>query len=72
MPYDFDIVTTPYIQPLVAFVNDYGMMVLGAMVLMISFSSRRFGILHMVPMVIGLGLVMAGAAHLMIPLFARL
>ena len=71
MPYDFDVVTTPYIEPLVAFINDYGMLVLGAFVLLVSFSGRRMGPLALIPMVIGLGLVMAGAAHLMLPLLAK-
>lgn len=67
MPYEFHVVTTPYLQPLVAFTNQYGMMVLGAFVLLVSFQGRRFGPLALLPMLIGLGLVMAGAAHLVVP-----
>ncbi len=64
----FNIETTPYLDPLVAFTNQYGLMILGAFLLLVSFQGRRFGPFALFPLVIGLGLVMAGAAHLIVPL----
>ena len=66
------VVTTPYVQSLVAFTNNYGLMVLGAMMLLASFSGRRFGPLALLPLVLGLGLVLSGAAHLLLPLWGQL
>lgn len=72
MRYNLDVVTTPYVEPLVAFANEYGLMVIGALLLLASFSGRRFGPLALVPMLVGLGLVIAGAAHLMVPIIVRM
>lgn len=63
--------TASYIDPLVAFTNEYGLMVVGAFVLLMSFEGRRFGPLALIPLVLGLGLVMVGAAHLVVPLMGH-
>lgn len=67
----FNIETASYVEPLVQFTNQYGLMVVGAFLLLTSFQGRRFGPFALVPLVIGLGLVMSGAAHLVAPLMGR-
>lgn len=57
------IVTAPYLEPLRAFAQQYGLMVVGAMLVLAALQGRKFGPLTLVPLVIGLGIVVAGAAH---------
>ena len=71
MSVEFQLNTTPYLAPLVAFANEYGLLVIGAFLLRVSFSGRRFCPLALLPLVLGLGLVLAGAAHLVFPLVGR-
>lgn len=56
-------VTAPYLDPLLAFAKNYGLMVFGAIVLLSALSGRKFGPLALIPLVIGLGIVVAGAAR---------
>lgn len=58
-------VTAPYLDPLLAFAKNYGLMVAGAVLVLMALSGRKFGPLALVPLVIGLGIVVAGAARLM-------
>lgn len=58
------VVTAPYLDPLLAFGQQYGLMVVGAILVLAALSGRKFGPLAIVPLVIGLGIVVAGAAHL--------
>jgi hypothetical protein len=58
-----DFVTAPYLDPLLAFAQNYGLMVAGAVLTLIALSGRKFGPLALVPLVIGLGIVVAGAAR---------
>lgn len=59
-----NIVTAPYLDPLFAFANNYGLMVVGAVLVLVALSGRKFGPLSLVPLVIGLGICVAGAARL--------
>lgn len=59
------VVTAPYLDPLIAFGRQYGLMVAGAILVLAALSGRKFGPLALVPLVIGLGIVVAGAARLM-------
>ena len=56
-------VTAPYLPAVVDFIHNYGLMVGGAMLVLASLQGRKFGPLSFVPLVIGLGIVIAGAAH---------
>ncbi len=56
--------TAPYLAPLLAFTHSYGMMVIGAFLVLTAFSGRKFGPFALLPLVIGLGIVLSGAAHL--------
>jgi len=58
------IVTAPYLEPLLAFARQYGLMVVGAILVLASLSGRKFGPLALIPLVIGLGIIISGAAHL--------
>ena len=71
MPIRLHLETTPYTGPLVAVINEYGLMLIGAFLLLISFQGRRFGPLALLPLVLGLGLFMVGAANLLVPLWGR-
>ncbi|MBI2984302.1 MAG: hypothetical protein HYY50_01630 [Candidatus Kerfeldbacteria bacterium] len=71
MTIHLELVTAPYLAPLQAFVTQYGLMVLGALLLLGAFSGRRIGPLALITLVLGLGLVVAGAAHLFVPLVGR-
>lgn len=57
------LVTGPYLEPLLAFVNQYGMMVIGAVILLAALAGRKFGPLALIPLVLGLGIVLSGAAR---------
>lgn len=57
--------TTSYLAPLLAFTHTYGMMVLGAFLVLVAFAGRKFGPLALFPLVLGLGIVLSGAAHLL-------
>ncbi len=57
--------TAPYLTPLLAFVHSYGMMVIGAFLVLVAFAGRKFGPLALLPLVLGLGIVLSGAAHLL-------
>lgn len=59
-----NIVTAPYLDPLIAFGHQYGLMVAGAILVLAALSGRKFGPLAIVPLVLGLGIVVAGAARL--------
>lgn len=59
------LVTAPYLTPLLAFIRDYGMMVIGAFLVLVAFVGRKFGPLALLPLVFGLGIVLSGAAHLL-------
>lgn len=56
-------VTAPYLDPLLAFAKSYGLMVVGAVLVLAALSGRKFGPLSLVPLVIGLGICVAGAAR---------
>lgn len=56
-------VTAPYFDPLLAFAKDYGLMVAGAVLVLAALAGRKFGPFALVPLVIGLGIVVAGAAR---------
>ena len=71
MPVGLHLETTPYTGPLVNFINEYGLMIVGAFLLLSSFQGRRFGPLALIPLVLGLGLFMAGPANLVVPLVGR-
>ena len=71
MPVRLHIETTPYTGPLVAFINEYGLMLIGAFLLLASFQGRRLGPLALIPLVLGLGLFLAGAANLFVPWLGR-
>lgn len=58
-----ELVTAPYLEPLLAFINQYGLMVIGAVVLLAALAGRKFGPLALVPLVLGLGIVLSGAAR---------
>lgn len=62
--------TGQYLAPLLAFAHSYGMMVIGACLVLTAFSGRKFGPLALLPLVFGLGIVLSGAAHLL-PLVGR-
>lgn len=64
------VVTAPYLDPLIAFGQQYGLVVVGAILVLAALSGRKFGPLALVPLVIGLGIVVAGAARL-IPWWGR-
>lgn len=64
------VVTAPYLDPLIAFGQQYGLVVAGAILVLAALSGRKFGPLALVPLVIGLGIVVAGAARL-IPWWGR-
>lgn len=55
--------TAPYLTPLLAFVHSYGMMVIGAFLVLIALTGRKFGPLAIFPLVIGLGIVLSGVAR---------
>ena len=57
------VVTAPYLQPLLDFGQNYGLMVVGAMLVLAALQGRKFGPFALVSLVIGLGIVIAGAAH---------
>ncbi len=57
------LVTAPYLAPLLAFANQYGLMVIGAFIVLVAFTGRKFGPLALFPLVIGLGIVLSGAAR---------
>ena len=56
-------VTAPYFAPLLAFAESYGVIVAGAILVLAALSGRKFGPLSLVPLVIGLGICVAGAAR---------
>ena len=56
--------TAPYLPPLLAFVHSYGLMVIGACLVLAAFAGRKFGPLALLTLVAGLGIVLSGAAHL--------
>lgn len=58
------VVTAPYLDPLTSFVQHYGLMVLGAVLVLAALTGRKFGPFALIPLVIGLGICVAGAAHL--------
>lgn len=58
-----NVVTAPYLQPLLDFGRNYGLMVVGAMLVLAALRGRKFGPAAFIPLVIGLGIVIAGAAH---------
>lgn len=55
--------TAPYLTPLLAFIHSYGMMVIGAFIVLVALSGRKFGPLALLPLVIGLGIVLSGVAR---------
>lgn len=57
------VVTAPYLDPLLAFAKNYGLMVVGAMLVLGALQGRKFGPLAFIPLGLGLGIVVAGAAH---------
>ena len=57
-------VTAPYLDPLLAFARQYGLMVIGAILVLLALSGRKFGPFAIIPLVIGLGIIVAGAARL--------
>lgn len=57
------LVTGPYLEPILAFVHQYGMMVIGGFLTLVALAGRRFGPLSLFPLVIGLGIVLSGAAR---------
>ena len=57
------IVTAPYLEPLLAFTNQYGLMVIGAVIVLAALAGRKFGPFALVPLVLGLGIVLSGAAR---------
>jgi hypothetical protein len=59
------LITGPYIEPLLAFVHQYGMMVIGGFLTLAALAGRKFGPLSLFPLVLGLGIVLSGAAHLL-------
>lgn len=59
----YSIVTAPYLQPILDFGRNYGLMVVGAMLVLSALQGRKFGPFALLPLVIGLGIVIAGAAH---------
>lgn len=59
------LVTAPYLTPLLDFVHNYGLMVIGAFLVLVAFAGRKFGPLALLPLVLGLGIVLSGAAHLL-------
>jgi hypothetical protein len=61
----FTFVTAPYLDPLIAFAHQYGLMVGGAVLVLTALSGRKFGPLALIPLVIGLGICVAGAARLL-------
>lgn len=56
--------TDQYLAPLLAFTHSYGMMVIGAFLVLTAFSGRKFGPFSLLPLVFGLGIILSGAAHL--------
>ncbi len=63
--YNVTLVTGPYLEPLLAFVHQYGMMVIGGFLVLIALAGRRFGPFSLFPLVFGLGIVLSGAARLL-------
>lgn len=63
--YHVTLVTGPYLEPLLAFVNQYGLMVIGAVIVLTALAGRKFGPLALIPLVFGLGIVLSGAARLL-------
>jgi hypothetical protein len=59
----FTLETAPYLTPLLAFAHSYGMMVLGAFLVLVALTGRKFGPLAIFPLVIGLGIVLSGVAR---------
>lgn len=57
------LVTSPYLDPVLEFINQYGMMVIGAVILLSALGGRKFGPLALIPLVLGLGIVLSGAAR---------
>lgn len=58
-----DFVTAPYFDPLLAYAKEYGLMVAGAVLALAALGGRKFGPLSLIPLVIGLGICVAGAAR---------
>lgn len=63
--YHVSLVTGPYLEPLLAFVHQYGMMVIGGFLVLVALGGRKFGPLSLLPLVFGLGIVLSGAARLL-------
>ncbi len=53
----------PYLAPLKAFIHSYGMMVIGAFLVLVALSGRKFGPFALLPLVLGLGIVLSGVAR---------
>jgi len=59
----YGFVVTPFLEPLLAFARSYGMMVLGAMLVLAGIRASRLGPISFLILVIGLGIVVAGIAR---------
>lgn len=57
------LVTAPYLAPLLAFINQYGLMVIGGVFALSALTGRKFGPFALIPLVLGLGIVLSGAAR---------
>lgn len=61
---DQTFVIAPYLEPLLAFARQYGMMVIGGVLTLMAVGTARFKPLALILLVIGLGLILSGAAYL--------
>lgn len=67
----FHLDVAPFLEPLLAFAQHYGLMVLGAMIVMTAFGGRKLGPLGLIILLLGLGVVIAGASHLALPVLGK-
>ena len=59
------LVTGPYLEPLLAFIHQYGLKVIGGFLVLVALAGRKFGPLSLLPLVLGLGIVLSGVARLL-------